>query len=242
MVSTNLEDRVSSPPSSQNDHDRFQRFLLTNQQPIMGDHDESHLPPHHRSMNWRSKIAWWYDPRQWVRAILLLRDTPHSIALGTAIGIFIGLTPTFGIQMILVIALAFLTRKLFRFNRFAALVAVYVSNPFTMLPIFWFNYRVGALFIHSQLTWDEFAKVFKYNGMREWWHSFLNAFHLIGSPLIVGSLIVASVFALPTYPLMKRLLENVQKRRQLHAARKLVPNVDADYSTTSSESSKLPLS
>ena len=51
------------------------------------------------------------------RAIVMLDDTPHSIALGTAIGLFIAWTPTVGIHMILVVALALL----FRANKVAGL-------------------------------------------------------------------------------------------------------------------------
>ena len=86
-------------------------------------------------------------PRSLLRKILLLDDTAHSIALGTAIGMFIGMTPTVGIQMILVLCLAFATRPLFHFNKVAALLTVYISNPFTVLPIYWFNYSIGTYFV-----------------------------------------------------------------------------------------------
>ncbi len=164
-------------------------------------------------MSWQSRLVWWCDPRQWLRAILQLKDTPHSIALGTAIGIFIGLTPTFGIQMLLVIAVACLTQPFFRFNRFAALVAVYISNPFTMIPIYWMNYRIGAIFTRTEITWSEFVDLFQYSSYTEWWSTFSNVFYTLGTPLIVGSLLVATFLSLPTYPLMLRLADRVQARR-----------------------------
>ena len=76
-----------------------------------------------------SSLKWWNSPRTLLRGILMLEDTPHSIALGTSIGMAIGLTPTVGIQMILVMCTAWLTHKLFHFNRVAALITVYISNP-----------------------------------------------------------------------------------------------------------------
>ena len=179
------------------------------------EEDKHHPATLSRTASWKAKILWWCDPRQWFRSILLLRDDPHSVALGTSIGVFVGLTPTFGIQMILVLTIAFLTRKLFRFNRFAALIAVYISNPFTMVPIFWANYRLGAVFTKSQVTWEQFSGLFKYNSVSEWFNSFINVFRTLGTPLIVGSLIVATFFALPTYPVMLRLLQRVHERRRL---------------------------
>ena len=65
------------------------------------------------------------------RSILMLEDTPHSIALGTAIGLFIAWTPTVGIHMILVVSLALFLRA----NKVAGLIAVYISNPLTLAPI-----------------------------------------------------------------------------------------------------------
>jgi uncharacterized protein len=182
--------------------------------------DELELHSENSSMSWRSKVSWWCDPRQWIRTIVHLQDTPHAIALGTAIGVFIGLTPSFGIQMLLVLAIAFLARPFFHFNQFAALVAVYVSNPFTMLPIYWFNYRLGTLFISSDISWDEFKSLFQYSDYSEWFSTIANVFYTLGAPLVIGSLIVATVFALPTYPLMLRLVEKVQLRRKLRKAKK----------------------
>ena len=77
---------------------------------------------------------WWRDPRTLLRTILMLDDTSHSIALGSAIGMFIGLSPTGGIQMMLVMLTSLLTRKFFRFNVMAALIMVYISNPLTAIP------------------------------------------------------------------------------------------------------------
>lgn len=172
------------------------------------------------TMSWRSKLSWWCSPRQWVRTIIHLDDTPHSIALGTAIGVFIGLTPTFGIQMLLVFAVAFAAKPIFSFNKFAALVAVYISNPFTMVPIYWFNYQLGTVFIPSEITWDEFVRLFRYNSYSEWVFAISNVFYTLGAPLVIGSLLVATFFSLPTYPFVLRLVEGVQQRRLARKAKK----------------------
>ena len=94
----------------------------------------------------------WYSPRYLLRAILMLDGSPHSIALGTAIGMFIALTPTVGIQMLIVIGFAFLVRPLFRFNKMAALMTVYISNPLTVVPLYWFNYKVGTIFLEGTVS------------------------------------------------------------------------------------------
>jgi uncharacterized protein (DUF2062 family) len=174
-------------------------------------------------MSAATRIAWWSSPREVLRAILMLDDTRHSIAMGTAIGMFIGLTPTGGIQMALVLFLSLLIGRYVRFNRLAALLAVYVSNPLTMVPICWFEYRVGTLFIAGHWTRADFHRILQYDGgFAQWWHTIVKLFFEIGTPLVLGSLIVGALAGVLTYPLM-RWLQNVVRspnlRRQMRRQR-----------------------
>ena len=150
-------------------------------------------------------------PREILRAILMLDDSPHSIALGTAVGMFIAMTPTVGIQMVLVVAVSLLTRRLFQFNRIAALLTVYVSNPFTVVPIYWFNYCVGAFFVDANVTYADFEAALHYEGLAEWWATVETLLFEVGTPLLLGSLVVATVTGLPTYPAMKWLVLHVRR-------------------------------
>lgn len=159
-----------------------------------------------------SNLKWWSSPRTLLRYILGLDDSRHSIALGTAVGMFIGMTPTVGVQMIIVIVVAFLTKPLFHFNRMAALLTVYISNPLTMIPIYYFNYKVGTIFFGGDVSHAQFSSIFKYEGFQEWFNTIKELFVVIGSPLIVGSLVVATVLALPTYPLMRYLLKSFRRK------------------------------
>ena len=147
-------------------------------------------------------LKWYSSPRTLLRYILMIEDTPHSIALGTAVGMFIGMTPTVGIQMIIVIIFAFLVRPLFTFNRMAALITVYISNPVTMVPLYWFDYKVGTLFFEGTSTRKDFESVLQYETFSEWWDTIVNLFVGIGFPLVVGSLVVATTLGVITYPLM----------------------------------------
>lgn len=145
-------------------------------------------------------------PRALLRSILMLDDTPHAVALGTAIGMFIGMTPTVGIQMIIVLVMAFLTRPLFSFNRIAAVLTVYVTNPLTFVPIYWFNYQVGTWFIPSDVTYDDFVAIVKFDTHENWSERALSLITDLGAPLLVGCLLVAAVSSAVTYPTMRWLL------------------------------------
>ena len=76
-----------------------------------------------------------------LRWVLTLRSSPKSIAGGFGLGTFVAFTPTMGIQLIL----AALVATLFRTNRAAALIPVWITNPLTVAPIYTFNYWVGTI-------------------------------------------------------------------------------------------------
>jgi uncharacterized protein (DUF2062 family) len=165
-------------------------------------------------MKENQNVHWWSSPRRLLREILMLDDTPHMIALGTMIGMFIGMTPTVGIQMILVILFELSTRSFFRFNRTAALITVYVSNPLTSAPLYYFNYWIGTCFVGGELPYSRFASILSYSGFAEWWTAVSTLFLEVGKPLLVGSLIVGIVSSALTYPLMRWLLLAVPRYNQ----------------------------
>lgn len=157
------------------------------------------------------RVPWWLKPRQVLRHLLALEDSDHAKALGVALGMFIGMTPTVGLQMVMVLTLALLTRRLFYFNVPAAIVTIYISNPLTVVPIYWFNYRVGKLFVSSPGATPVFRKVLEYDGFAAWWDTLTTLLIRIGPPLIVGSAIVAVTAGLLTYPAMRWLLRRLSR-------------------------------
>ena len=43
--------------------------------------------------------------------LMMLNDTPHGVAMGVAVGVFIGLTPTVGLQMAIVALISLFIRS-----------------------------------------------------------------------------------------------------------------------------------
>jgi len=86
-----------------------------------------------------------WSPRWWgcefLRQLEELRGKPHEIALGMAIGVFIGITPTIPLHTILAVSLALLVRG----SKLAAALGVWVGNPLS-IPFFYYgSYRIGKL-------------------------------------------------------------------------------------------------
>ena len=170
---------------------------------------------------------WWTSPRRLIRSLLALDDTPHAIALGTAIGMFVGMTPTVGLQMFLVIGIAAATRPLFHFNRVAGLITVYISNPLTIVPLYAAFYYVGTMLVDAPMTPAQFQLQFEAALDRSWLDPLRFIFTEVAWPMLAGSLLIATVTAVPTYPIVRRL---VVARRQLATDldQEPVPASDAD--------------
>jgi uncharacterized protein (DUF2062 family) len=78
--------------------------------------------------------------RDKLRGVLQIEDTPHRIAMSFALGIFWGMSPLLGIHTIG----AFFTAWFLGLNRFVAVVGVYITNPWTIVPIYSFSLWLGA--------------------------------------------------------------------------------------------------
>ncbi|KKZ10376.1 MAG: hypothetical protein TH68_10925, partial [Candidatus Synechococcus spongiarum 142] len=77
--------------------------------------------------------------RQGVQWLLQQEGSPGQRSRGLAAGVFAGCFPFFGFQTLLGVALA----SLLRGNRILAAASTWVSNPFTYVPLYWFNYTIG---------------------------------------------------------------------------------------------------
>ena len=77
--------------------------------------------------------------REGVQRLLQQEGSPGQRSRGLAAGVFAGCFPFFGLQTLLGVALA----SLLRGNRILAAAGTWISNPFTYVPLYWFNYTIG---------------------------------------------------------------------------------------------------
>ncbi|MEJ2125894.1 MAG: DUF2062 domain-containing protein [Alphaproteobacteria bacterium] len=99
----------------------------------------------------RIRIALW-PRRSWARSIryIALRlqrvpSSPHSVALGFALGVFVVFTPFVGLQLIISIVLAWMLRG----SVLAAIMGSFLGNPLTYPPIWIATYSLGSMLIDS---------------------------------------------------------------------------------------------
>jgi uncharacterized protein (DUF2062 family) len=71
---------------------------------------------------------------------LKIRGNPREIALGFALGLFVGMTPFMGFHMAIAVPLA----ALLKWNKFSSALAVWITNPLSAPFIYTATYFVGA--------------------------------------------------------------------------------------------------
>ena len=113
-----------------------------------------------------------------------------DVARSLALGIFIGLTPIPGHMLIIALIVIFLWPA----NLPISIVAAWITNPATLAPISYIEYKVGLWILgwpqthhfHFEWTWKWFAKEFVH----------------IWEPMMLGSLLLGLIGAFSVYVLV----------------------------------------
>ena len=132
--------------------------------------------------------------------ILRADDPPYKLAMGVAVGVFVTFTPTMGVQMAFSAALAWILRA----NIAVGLPIVWISNPATMLFIYYPLYLLGTVLTGQEsvgIQWfvDLFNPSLYPDG---WWPSVQHLWARtmeVFVPLWLGSCMVALSLAIPSY-------------------------------------------
>ena len=77
--------------------------------------------------------------RYWYLRLIRIQASPHTIAMGLAAGVFVGLLPVLPFQTVIAVALAFVVRG----SKIAAALGTWVSNPLNWVPVYMLFYYVG---------------------------------------------------------------------------------------------------
>lgn len=155
-------------------------------------------------MNWWRRIK-----NVIVNKILGLRDTPHRIAWGVFLGFVVAFTPTVGVQMMFYLAVATALRA----NKVAGMPVVWLTNPVTVVPIYYACWRVGAFVLgtdadpeRGQVIIDRLvgaeadfslSRVLEYS----FWAELANTMWALGAELWLGGTLVGMALGAVFYPI-----------------------------------------
>jgi len=94
--------------------------------------------------------------KYYILRFVRLRGNPQGLAMGVAIGVFIGISPTMPLHTISIIGFTLLLRV----STVAALIsATIVSNPLTLVPLYYLCWLTGNFLLPGRLTWERLEEV-----------------------------------------------------------------------------------
>ncbi|MBM4327729.1 MAG: DUF2062 domain-containing protein [Deltaproteobacteria bacterium] len=172
------------------------------------------VPGDERRNWWRRALS-----KYFVEPLIQSRNPPWFDARAAAVGMVVGFGVPAGAQMIALGAL----RAIIRFNVVLAFVFTWVSNPFTIIPMYYGYYRLGSLILgyESILSSDAFQQAMKPLLSAGYFWESLPAFLALGEDILirwsVAAVLVSVITAIPGYLLTYRF----QKLRCLKEAEEL---------------------
>jgi uncharacterized protein (DUF2062 family) len=156
--------------------------------------------------------------------VLHVNDTPHRIAMGVAVGVFVGISmaPFLGIHTIIVLLLAVLLRA----NKAASLASMWIHNPLTMWPIVFAEYELGKgvvrIFSDSYEQGEELLRsflknweargIFMFPFDAEFWREFTRMMVKIGLEVSIGCIVLGAGGAAISYFAAKEIITEHRKR------------------------------
>ena len=163
-----------------------------------------------------------------------LPETPEKIARGVFAGVFTVFTPFYGIHFVVAAIIAFAVRG----NLLAALLATFVGNPLTYLPIALISVQTGLCLLgrhpHAAGDEDNFAQKFffaaydlkdnviaLFTDQDADWAALRTFYHDIFYPYLIGGIIPGVIAGLVAYYLSVPLIRAYQARRRGALKKKL---------------------
>ena len=135
--------------------------------------------------------------KKYFNDVIEIKTSPHSIALGFAIGSFIAILPTPGFNVLIVLLLIFLYKNISKLSAFAALA---FWNPIVKIPIYMMSWRIGDFIFRNDII-VEFKltlmdQIFRYTRR-----------------YLIGNLIIAIFISIISYYLVKFIAMKYQNRQ-----------------------------
>ena len=104
--------------------------------------------------------------------------TPYFKAKGAAAGVFSGCFPFFGLQTLMGVFLA----KIFKGNSILAAFGTWISNPFTYVPLYFLNYKLGSFILNKDRNIVDISHIATEELWSQGWY--------LSSRLIMGSIMM----------------------------------------------------
>ncbi len=160
---------------------------------------------------------YWFRARRFLALkVLHTDDPPHAIALGVAVGVFVGFLPLVGLQTVIAIAVAALLRA----NKIVCVPIVWITNPVTMWPIYYGCLKLGQVVTPWRTSTTEDVKrlvqIANEGSLFDpaFWGKLATFLGGVGVELWVGCIIVGLAFGIPAYFGSRSSVTSYRERRR----------------------------
>lgn len=185
-----------------------------------------------------------------LKLLIPLKRSPHSpeySARGVAVGMFWALTPLIGIQMYLCLMTWLLAKqtKGLRFSLMIACAWTWVSNVFTMLPIYYVFYITGQIMIGNWGNisgYETFIVSFQFAFAENigFWDSMIELMALLAREVGVAMGVGCLPYAIIGGWLSYRISLKYVKQRRVRRAKRQVRKAQATLAATNPQPSERP--
>ena len=161
-----------------------------------------------------------YIREKFINPVLHSRAPVSEVSLGVAVGIFMGFTPTVGVQMYLVAIVWTIYRYVFgkHFTLPVGVAMVWISNPLTMGPMYYLFLVTGYILFDVQhaISYQHFAESLgKISQTGDILDKIAKGAHFLlvelGWPMVIGSFVYAVPFSIISYYISKYLVTSHRK-------------------------------
>jgi hypothetical protein len=162
----------------------------------------------------------WRRFREHVTAVVRLDEAPSRLAMGMAVGVFIGMTPLYGLHTLLALIAAFV----FRLNKVATITGAWLNLPWFAPFIYAFCLKLGEAILSGgvDFSWSKMTELAEGTAaylrasptqhVEDLWQMLWDMMFTASKPLFVGTTVVGLVLSVVTYFLV---LEAVHELRRL---------------------------
>ena len=141
-----------------------------------------------------------YNIREFVERVKKLKGDPHYIAMGMAIGVFVGMTPTMPFHTVIAVALAFILRG----SKVAAAIGVWFCNPISA-PFFYLgSYKAGMFIFGYSAPFHA-----KYESVLE----LLKLGVDVTMAMVVGGIILGILPGFASYFITRKIITTIRSRK-----------------------------
>ena len=140
--------------------------------------------------------------RELLKSLVKLDDSAKKLAVSFAVGVYISVSPFFGIHTILAIVLS----VIFKLNKVSTIAGSWVNLPWTIPFVYYSEYKMGEFLLGRNIDFSLQPYTIEH---------YLKSGSKVFLSIFIGSVIEGVLFGVIFYFLLKYLIETYRRRKSV---------------------------